>query len=349
MDNFRMPLIGEKAPEFKANTTYGPVNFPADFNGKWVVFFSHPGDFTPVCTTEIMTFASMKDLFAANNTSLLGLSVDSNTSHIAWTRDMAKYSWKNINNPMITFPIIADDFGNVARMYGMLMPSVSSTKTVRTVFIVDGEGMIRAILVYPLTTGRNINEILRLVQALQAYDKTGNPTPADWMPGENQLFSPPQTLPNSQQRLDEQKTGGYECLDWYMCFVKNQNNNMNEPGMPQSFAMPTMGMTQAAPMQTKMNTMNMPVRTNMQENFYMPTIQEYPNTLGMTEKSGMMPSGSNMFMPERQQSNVSAAKQGQSIMDLNRQLTQNSTQSNQPQSTLNEYMITRDYPYKKSV
>jgi peroxiredoxin (alkyl hydroperoxide reductase subunit C) len=116
---------------------------------------------TPVCTTEIMTFASMKDLFAANNTSLLGLSVDSNTSHIAWTRDMAKYSWKNINNPMITFPIIADDFGNVARMYGMLMPSVSSTKTVRTVFIVDGEGMIRAILVYPLTTGRNMQVVTR--------------------------------------------------------------------------------------------------------------------------------------------------------------------------------------------
>ncbi len=182
MSDYKSMMIGEKAPHFQANTTYGPINFPDDYKGKWIVFFSHPGDFTPVCTTEIMTFASMAGEFASNNSVLLGLSVDSNPSHIDWCRSMENYHWKNIMNPKITFPIVADDFGTVARLYGMLMPSASATRTVRTVFIIDPDGVVRAILVYPLTTGRNIKEILRLLMALQAYDKTGNPTPADWMP-----------------------------------------------------------------------------------------------------------------------------------------------------------------------
>ena len=237
MDNFRMPLIGEKAPDFKANSTYGPVNFPADYKGKWVVFFSHPGDFTPVCTTEMMTFASMKDQFTAKNAALLGLSVDSNPSHIAWVKAMGSYSWNGINNPQVSFPIIADDFGNIARMYGMLMPSASATKTVRNVYMIDPAGMVRAMLVYPLTTGRNMKEIYRLLLALQVYDQNGYATPADWQPGEDQLYAAPQTMPMAAQRLDGQAAGGYNCLDWYLCFTKAGGNQSNMP-MPMPKPMP---------------------------------------------------------------------------------------------------------------
>lgn len=132
---------------------------------------------------------------------------------------MEKYQWKNIKNPKISFPIVADDLGNVARMYGMLMPAASTTRTVRTVFFIDPEGTIRAMLLYPLTTGRNIDEIMRLLLALQAYDKTGNATPANWMPGDPQILPAPQTMPLAQQRLDDSKKGAVSCLDWYICFT----------------------------------------------------------------------------------------------------------------------------------
>jgi len=260
MDNYKALMIGEKSPSFKANSTYGIVNFPEDYNGKWVVFFSHPGDFTPVCTTEIMTFASMKDDFGSIGCSLLGLSVDSNPSHIAWARAMEKYQWKNIKGVKITFPIIADNFGTIAKMYGMLMPTASATMTVRTVFIIDPSGIIRAILIYPLTTGRNLQEIKRLVIALQAFDATGNPTPCDWIPSEEQVFPAPQTLPESQKRLDGQHANGYYCLDWYICFVKDNKNKPPMPSMPQ---MPIMPMP--APMPMPYNTANV-MPDNMRNN-----------------------------------------------------------------------------------
>lgn len=217
MENFRMPLIGEKAPEFKSIATTGPISFPGDYKGKWIVFFSHPGDFTPVCTTEIMTFAAAENQFSARNAALVGLSVDSNASHIAWVRNMENYRWKGLGGQKVNFPIVADEFGNVARMYGMLMPSASQTKTVRNVYMIDPEGTVRAILIYPLTTGRSIPEIYRLLAALQAFDQTELPTPANWQPGESQLFPAPQTVENAQKRLADQKTGGYSCLDWYLC------------------------------------------------------------------------------------------------------------------------------------
>lgn len=226
MSEYKSLMIGEKAPHFQANTTYGTINFPEDYKGKWVVFFSHPGDFTPTCTTELMTFASMSDDFAANNSTLLGLSVDSNPSHIDWSRAMERYQWKNIKNPKITFPIVADDLGNIARLYGMLMPTASATRTVRSVFIIDPDGVIRAIFWYPLTTGRNIKEILRTVMALQAYDKTGYATPADWMPGEPQVMPVPQTMPVATERLDEDKKGAISCLDWYLCFTGGTSKPM---------------------------------------------------------------------------------------------------------------------------
>ena len=155
----RLPLIGDKAPEFTALTTNGKVNFPEDYKGKWVLFFSHPSDFTPVCTTEFMTLASMKEEFAAMNVELLGLSVDSLYSHIAWVRAIESYEWKGMKNIKIDFPVIADLNTKVSTLYGMLQPNVSSTQAVRAVFVIDPEGIIRSIVYYPLTTGRNFDEI----------------------------------------------------------------------------------------------------------------------------------------------------------------------------------------------
>ena len=162
----------------------------------------------------------MQDRFAAANTELLGLSIDSNPSHIEWTRRIGHYSWNGIEHPVLKFPIVADDMGNVARLYGMLMPSASTTRTVRNVFVIDPKGIVRAILIYPLTTGRNIDEIYRLVLALQAYDNTGDPTPADWEPGDSQILPAPTTFPMSNQRLEDQKNGAFSCLDWYLCLTK---------------------------------------------------------------------------------------------------------------------------------
>lgn len=199
-----------------------------------------------MCTTEMMTFASMQERFAAANTALIGLSVDSNPSHIDWVRSMERYSWNGINKPKLGFPIIADVMGTAARLYGMLMPSASATRTVRSVFVIDPEGIIRAILIYPLTVGRNIGEILRLVLALQAYDRTGHPTPADWMPGGSQLLPAPQTVDMSDERLAGQESGGYSCIDWYLCLTQPGAAQQNMPPLAAASA----DTKQAAPMQT---------------------------------------------------------------------------------------------------
>ena len=153
--------------ERRALTTTGTVNFPEDFEGKWVLFFSHPSDFTPVCTTEFMTLASMKEEFDAMNVALLGLSVDSLYSHIAWIRRIEELEWKHMKNVKIDFPVIADLNTKVSRLYGMLQPNVSSTQAVRAVFLIDPAGVIRSITYYPLTTGRNFAEIRRMIQAVQ--------------------------------------------------------------------------------------------------------------------------------------------------------------------------------------
>lgn len=179
-----------------------------------------------------MTFASMADEFAANNCALLGLSVDSNPSHIEWCRAMERYQWKNIKNPKITFPIVADDLGKVATLYGMLMPTASATRTVRTVFVIDPDGIIRAMLAYPLTTGRNIREIMRLLLALQAYDKTGYSTPANWEPGQPQLLPVPNTKAEAAKRMENQD--GESCLDWYICFTKSSAQENAKSQKPNS-------------------------------------------------------------------------------------------------------------------
>lgn len=217
----RLPLIGDKAPEFTALTTNGKVNFPEDYKGKWVLFFSHPSDFTPVCTTEFMTLASMKEEFAAMNVELLGLSVDSLYSHIAWVRAIESYEWKGMKNIKIDFPVIADLNTKVSTLYGMLQPNVSSTQAVRAVFVIDPEGIIRSIVYYPLTTGRNFDEIKRMIQALQKADEAHCSTPADWRPGDDVIISAPVTCEAAAAGMASEAEDEY-ALDWFLRFKKDK-------------------------------------------------------------------------------------------------------------------------------
>ncbi len=219
-----MPLIGEMAPSFHAVTTQGTINFPQDFRGRWVIFFSHPADFTPVCTTEFMTFASMMKEFEALNTQLVGLSIDSIYSHIAWLRKVREFSWKDIKHVDVTFPLIADISMDIARSYGMLQPSTSTTQTVRAVFIIDPEGKIRAMLYYPLTLGRNMEEIKRMIIALQTADNDNVATPANWMPGDDVILPAPGTCGAAMERMDRPDANTY-CLDWFLCFEQRASDN----------------------------------------------------------------------------------------------------------------------------
>ncbi len=220
-ENFRMPLIGDKAPEFKAVTTQGNISFPEDYKGKWVILFSHPADFTPVCTTEFMTFASMIEEFRSLNTELIGLSVDSLYAHIAWLRKIQDLKWKNLENINVTFPLIEDIRMEVARKYGMIQPNASNTQAVRAVFVIDPEGVIRTILYYPLSTGRNFDEIKRIILALQKADKDACATPADWRPGDDVIVPTAGSCGVAKQRMED-KSGDIYCLDWFMCFRKEK-------------------------------------------------------------------------------------------------------------------------------
>ncbi|MDD3730706.1 MAG: peroxiredoxin [Endomicrobiaceae bacterium] len=217
----KMPLIGEKAPEFKAVTTQGPIDFPSDFSGKWVILFSHPADFTPVCTTEFMTFASMANEFKEINTELVGLSVDSLYAHIAWLRRIQELEWKGMKNVEVKFPLIEDIRMDVAKKYGMIQPGQSNTQAVRAVFVIDPEGMIRTILYYPLSTGRNFDEIKRIVVALQKADKDKVATPADWRPGQDTIIPTAGSCGAAKERMESKDEDKY-CLDWFLCFKKEK-------------------------------------------------------------------------------------------------------------------------------
>lgn len=218
----RLPLIGDRAPEFHANTTQGPMHFPQDFKGKWVILFSHPADFTPVCTTEFMTFASMADEFKAMNTELVGLSIDSIHAHIAWLRRIQELEWKNLKNIEVKFPLIEDLSMEVSGKYGMVHPATGNkTAAVRAVFVIDPEGVIRTILYYPASTGRNFDEIKRIVQALQKADKENIATPADWRPGDDVILPSPGTCGAAKERVESQDENKY-CLDWFLCFRKEK-------------------------------------------------------------------------------------------------------------------------------
>jgi len=219
----RMPLIGEKAPSFKAETTQGPVNFPDDYKGKWVVFFSHPADFTPVCTTEFMTFATMAPEFEKLNCKLLGLSIDSTYSHIAWLRTIKeKIEYKGMKSVEVNFPVISDLTMEVSKAFGMLQPAASTTQAVRAVFIIDPEAKVRAILYYPLSNGRNMEEIKRLLIAMQLSDKHKVATPANWQPGDDVIVPPPGSCGSAKERMANPGED-VRCLDWFLCLKKCPN------------------------------------------------------------------------------------------------------------------------------
>ncbi|HAQ38291.1 MAG TPA: peroxiredoxin [Saprospirales bacterium] len=215
-----MPRIGEAAPEFKAITTQGEINFPKDYKGKWVILFSHPADFTPVCTSEFMTFASMEKQFNEANCQLVGLSVDGLYSHIAWLRTIKeKIEFKGMKDVEVTFPLIEDITMDVAKKYGMMMPGESNTKAVRAVFFVDPKGIIRTIIYYPLSLGRNFDELYRVLLALKTSDEFGVATPADWRPGDDVIISPAGNCGTAKDRM-EGKEEGLECKDWFFCTKK---------------------------------------------------------------------------------------------------------------------------------
>lgn len=212
-----MPRIGDNAPSFEAVTTQGNIKFPSDYKGKWVILFSHPADFTPVCTSEFMTFAHMEDEFNALNCQLVGLSVDGLYSHIAWLRTIKeKIEYKGMKDVEVKFPLIEDITMEVAKKYGMLQPGESNTKAVRAVFFIDPVGKIRAIIYYPLSLGRNFEELKRVIIALQTADKFSIATPADWQPGDDVIVPTAGSCGVAKDRV-EGKEAGVKCYDWFFC------------------------------------------------------------------------------------------------------------------------------------
>ncbi len=201
------PRLNEPAPAFDAVTTHGALKL-TDFEGSWLILFSHPADFTPVCTTEFMAFAEIYPELQKRGCELLGLSIDSVTSHIAWIRNIEEKT-----GVKIPFPIIADLDRKVATDFGMVMPGESKTETSRCVFVIDPKGVLRAMIYYPLTTGRNMDEIVRLIDALQTADANKVATPANWRPGDKVVLPAPNTTELAEERVGE----GFECVDWYLC------------------------------------------------------------------------------------------------------------------------------------
>jgi peroxiredoxin 2/4 len=214
-----MPRIGDKAPSFKAVTTQGEINFPEQYEGSWVILFSHPADFTPVCTSEFMTFASLEEKFAEVNCKLVGLSVDGLYSHIAWLRTIKdKIEYKGMKNVEVKFPLIEDITMEVAKKYGMIQPQEATTKAVRAVFFIDPKGIIRAIIYYPLSLGRNFDELYRVIIALQTADNFAIATPADWRPGDDVIVPPAGSCGVAKERMEAKQD--MHCHDWFFCTKK---------------------------------------------------------------------------------------------------------------------------------
>ena len=212
MENItRMPLLGEKFPEVKVQTTHGPMTLPNDYEGKWFVLFSHPADFTPVCTTEFVAFAKKADEFKKMGVELIGLSVDQVFSHIKWV------GWINKKlNIEIPFPVIADSAEGVSKALGMIHPGKSSSNTVRAVFVVDPKGNLRLMIYYPQEIGRNVDEVIRAVKALQTSDKFGVATPENWP--NNDLIGDHVIVPPATNVEEADKRKGQDgCFDWWFC------------------------------------------------------------------------------------------------------------------------------------
>lgn len=215
----QMPRIGDKAPEFKAVTTQGDIEFPKQYEGNWVILFSHPADFTPVCTSEFITFAAREKEFNDLNCKLVGLSVDGLYSHIAWLRTIKeKIEYKGMKDVEVTFPLIEDITMDVAKKYGMIQPGESNTKAVRAVFIIDPKGIIRTIIYYPLSTGRNFDELIRVLKALQTADEFEIATPADWQPGDDVIVPTAGSCGVAKDRMGNKED--MHCYDWFFCTKK---------------------------------------------------------------------------------------------------------------------------------
>jgi peroxiredoxin (alkyl hydroperoxide reductase subunit C) len=215
-----MPRIGDKAPAFKAVTTQGEIDFPKQYEGSWVILFSHPADFTPVCTSEFMTFATLEPKFAELDCKLVGLSIDGLYSHIAWLRTIKeKIEYKGMKDVEVKFPLIEDITMHVAKLYGMIQPGESATKAVRAVFVIDPKGVIRAVIYYPLSMGRNFDELLRVVQALKTADAFSIATPADWRPGDDVIVPTAGSCGVAKDRMGG-KEEGVVCKDWFFCTKK---------------------------------------------------------------------------------------------------------------------------------
>ncbi len=213
-----MPLLGERFPEMEVSTTHGVMKLPDAYRGKWFVLFSHPADFTPVCTTEFVAFQKRYEEFKKLNCELIGLSIDQVFAHIKWVE------WiKEKLGVEIEFPIIADDTGKVAEVLGLIHPS-KGTNTVRAVFIVDPDGIVRAMIYYPQELGRNMDEILRAVKALQISDANGVAMPANWpnneLVGDAVIIPPASSIEEANERLEKAKAGEIECFDWWFCYKK---------------------------------------------------------------------------------------------------------------------------------
>lgn len=211
--NYRMPLIGDKAPAFEAETTQGKIRFPEDFQGKWVILFSHPSDFTPICTSEFVLFGAMQKEFEALDCRLVGLSVGTNPSHIAWMKSIHdNIEFKGHKNVALDFPLIADMSMEVAHKYGMIQPGVSTTAAVRAVFFIDPQATIRAVVYYPMQLGRNFDELKRILVGLQTIDKHHVALPADWRPGDDIIVPAPATYDGTDKTAP-----GMKCYEWYFC------------------------------------------------------------------------------------------------------------------------------------
>lgn len=210
---YAMPLIGDKAPAFEAETTQGKIRFPQDYKGKWVILFSHPSDFTAICTSEFVLFGALQKEFEALNCQLVGLSVGTLPSHIAWLRSIHdRIEYKGHRKVDLNFPLIADMSMDVARKYGMIQPNASSTAAVRTVFFIDPTATVRAIICYPAQLGRNFDELKRVLVGLQTVDKYKVALPADWRPGDDIVVPAPTTYDGTEQSSD-----GMKCYEWYFC------------------------------------------------------------------------------------------------------------------------------------
>lgn len=222
-----MPRIGDKAPTFKAITTQGEIEFPKQYEGSWVILFSHPADFTPVCTSEFMTFASMEQKFNEANCKLVGLSVDGLYSHIAWLRTIKeKIEYKGMKDVEVKFPLIEDITMEVAKKYGMIQPGESNTKAVRAVFIIDPKGIIRTIIYYPLSLGRNFDELYRALVALQVADKFSVALPADWRPGDDVIVPTAGSCGVAKERMEGKDD--LKCYDWFFCTKKISKEDIDK-------------------------------------------------------------------------------------------------------------------------